>query len=348
MEPSWIAVAGAALVPLGLVVAYLRARRRRAARVAPPAAPPVDRLRQGLLSTRRRLAAELEAALGRGATEPSRALGALEQALVAADVGVRTSAELVARVRTRVGRTASGAEIRQALQEEVEAVLGVVAEPTPTACPWVVLVTGVNGVGKTTTIGKLAARHAAAGRSVLLVAGDTFRAAAIDQLAVWAARTGAELVRQAPGANPSAVVFDGMKAALARAVDVVLVDTAGRLHTRTNLMEELRKTQRVIAREVPGAPHETLLVLDATTGQNAIAQARTFTEALGVTGIILTKLDGTARGGVAIAIREQTGLPIRYLGVGEGTEDLRPFEAHQFALALLEPDVPAAERARFA
>ena len=265
MEPSWIAVAGAALVPLGLVVAYLRARRRRAAQVAPPAAPPVDRLRQGLLSTRRRLAAELEAALGRGATEPERALKGLEEALVAADVGVRTSAELVARVRTRVGRTASGAEIRQALQEEVEAVLGVVAEPTPTACPW-----------------------------------------------------------------------------------VVLVDTAGRLHTRTNLMEELRKTQRVIAREVPGAPHETLLVLDATTGQNAIAQARTFSEALGVTGIILTKLDGTARGGVAIAIREQTGLPIRYLGVGEGTEDLRPFEAHQFARALLEPDVPAAERARFA
>src|SRR5439155_1317592 len=188
-----------------------------------------------------RLAAELEAALGRGATEPSRALGALEEALVAADVGVRTSAELVARVRTRVGRSASVAEIRQALQEEVEAVLGVVAEPTPTACPWVVLVAGVNGVGKTTTIGKLAARHAAAGRSVLLVAGDTFRAAAIDQLAVWAARAGA-----------------------------------------------------------------------------------------------------------AIAIREQTGLPIRYLGVGEGTEDLRPFEAHQFARALLEPDVPAAERARFA
>ena len=345
MELSWIVVAGAALVPLGFVVAYLRARRRRGAQVAPrTAAPPIDRLRQGLLATRRRLAAELEAALRRGATEPEGALKELEEALVAADVGVRTSAELVSRVRTRVG----GAEIRQALQEEMEAILGVVEEPTPSARPWVVLVTGVNGVGKTTTIGKLAARHAAAGRSVLLVAGDTFRAAAIDQLAVWAERTGAELVRQAPGANPSAVVFDGMKAALARAVDVVLVDTAGRLHTRTNLMDELRKTQRVIAREVPGAPHETLLVLDATTGQNAIAQARTFTEALGVTGIILTKLDGTARGGVAIAIREQTGLPIRYLGVGEGTEDLRPFEAHQFARALLEPDVPAAERARFA
>ena len=345
MEPSWIVVAGAALVPLGFVAAYLRVRRRRGAQVAPrTVAPPVDRLRQGLLATRRRLAAELDAVLRRGATEPEGALKELEEALVAADVGVRTSAELVSRVRTRVG----GAEIRQALQEEMEAILGVVEEPTPSARPWVVLVTGVNGVGKTTTIGKLAARHAAAGRSVLVVAGDTFRAAAIDQLAVWAARTRAELVRQAPGANPSAVVFDGMKAALARAIDVVLIDTAGRLHTRTNLMDELRKVQRVIAREVPGAPHETLLVLDATTGQNAIAQARTFSEALGVTGIILTKLDGTARGGVAIAIREQTGIPIRYVGVGEGTEDLRPFDAHQFVLALLEPDVPAAARAQFA
>ena len=345
MDSSWIVVAGAALVPLGLVAVYLRARRRRAAPLAArPAAPPVDRLRQGLLATRRRLAAELEAALRRSVTEPEGALEELEEALVAADVGVRTSAELVARVRARIG----GADIREALREEMEAVLGVGAEPTPSTRPWVVLVMGVNGVGKTTTIGKLAARHRAAERSVLLVAGDTFRAAAIDQLAVWAARTGTELVRQAPGANPSAVVFDGMKAALARGIDVVLVDTAGRLHTRTNLMDELCKVQRVIARELPGAPHETLLVLDATTGQNAIAQARTFTAALGVTGIILTKLDGTARGGVAIAIREQTGIPIRYVGVGEGTEDLRPFDAHQFVLALLEPDVPAAARAQFA
>jgi fused signal recognition particle receptor len=342
MEPSFVVVAGAALVPLGFVLAYLRARRRRAAPRA--TAPPVDRLRQGLLSTRRRLAAELEGAFRRGATEPERALKELEEALVAADVGVRTSAELVARVRTRGG----GAEIRRALQEQMEAVLGVAAEPTPSVRPWVILATGVNGVGKTTTIGKLAARHAAAGRSVLLVAGDTFRAAAIDQLAVWATRTGAALVRQAPGADPSAVVFDGMKAALARAIDVVLIDTAGRLHTRINLMDELRKVHRVIAREMPGAPHETLLVLDATTGQNAIAQARTFSEALGITGIILTKLDGTARGGVALAIREQTGIPIRYVGVGEGTEDLRPFDPHQFVLALLEPDPPAAEQARFA
>jgi len=350
MAPSWIIVGGAVLVLLCLLLAYARMRRRSTPPGAPaeaaperapgPAPAPVDRLRQGLLSTRRRLAAQLEAALGRGPAELARVLPELEEALVAADVGVRTSAELVARVRARVGPAASGAEIRRTLQREVETVLGETPEPTPGARPWVVLVTGVNGVGKTTTIGKLAARHAAAGRTVMLVAADTFRAAAIEQLAVWAERTRAELVRQGPGANPSAVAFDGMRAALARAVDVVLVDTAGRLHTRANLMDELCKVQRVIAREVPGAPHDTLLVLDATTGQNAIAQARTFSEALGVTGIVLTKLDGTARGGVAIAIREQTGIPIRYVGVGEGTEDLRPFAAHQFALALFEPEAP--------
>jgi fused signal recognition particle receptor len=210
----------------------------------------------------------------------------------------------------------------------------------------VILVLGVNGVGKTTTIGKLAALHRAAGRKVLMVAGDTFRAAAGEQLAVWAERTGAELVRQAAGANPAAVAFDGMKAAVARDADVVLVDTAGRLHTRANLMEELRKIERVIAREIPGAPHETLLVLDATTGQNGIAQARTFAEALSVTGVVLTKLDGTARGGVALAVRTEVGVPIRWIGVGEQVDDLRPFDPGEFAGALLEPEDAAARDAR--
>jgi len=194
----------------------------------------------------------------------------------------------------------------------------------------------VNGVGKTTTIGKLAARHAAAGRRVLLVAGDTFRAAAGDQLGVWAERTGAQIVRHAADAQPSAVVFDGVKAALARGVDVVLIDTAGRLHTRTPLMEELRKVRRVIAREIPDAPHDVLLVLDATTGQNAVSQARTFTEAVDVTGVIVTKLDGTARGGVLLAVRHELGLPIRDVGVGEGVSDLRPFDAEEFASALFD------------
>jgi fused signal recognition particle receptor len=203
----------------------------------------------------------------------------------------------------------------------------------------VVLVTGINGVGKTTTIGKLAALHARAGRKVLLVAADTFRAAAIDQLGIWAERTGADLVRHAQGGAPAAVVFDGMKAANARGIDVVLVDTAGRLHTQDALMGELEKMHRVMAREIPGAPHETLLVLDATTGQNALKQARAFGGAVGLTGVVVTKLDGTARGGMLLAVHRELGTPVHYLGVGEGVDDLRPFDADEFAAALFD-DAP--------
>jgi fused signal recognition particle receptor len=290
-------------------------------------------LQHGLGATRRRLLERLDAVLGGGGSTDAVADG-LEEVLVAADVGTAMAADLVRGVRRRAGDAAGPDDLRRALRDEVAAALG--EEPTalPASSPWVVLVTGVNGVGKTTTIGKLAALHRRAGRRVLMVAADTFRAAAIDQLAVWAERTDAEFVRQGPGANPAAVVFDGMKAATARGIDVVLVDTAGRLHTRANLMDELRKIRRVIEREVPGAPHETLLVLDATTGQNAIAQARTFGEAVGITGVVLTKLDGTARGGVAIGVRRELGVPIRYVGVGEGVDDLRPFSAHEFADAL--------------
>jgi fused signal recognition particle receptor len=193
---------------------------------------------------------------------------------------------------------------------------------------------GVNGVGKTTTIGKLAARYREMGRSVLLVAGDTFRAAAIDQLEIWADRTGAQIVKQESGTDPSAVVFDGIRAAVARGTDVVLIDTAGRLHTKVNLMEELKKVHRIIAREVPGAPHEVLLVVDATTGQNAVAQARTFQAAVAVTGVILTKLDGSAKGGVVVAIRHELGLPIRFVGLGETAQDLQPFDPDLFAESL--------------
>ena len=345
MEPRWVVAVAVALVVLaiGLALALRRRSRARGTAVAVTAAPTaVDRLRRGLVATRERLLGRLDAVLARAPSDAERVYPELEEALVAADVGVRTSADLVARVRGRVGRGGDAGGIRGAVRDEVAAILAADPPPAPTTRPWVVLVLGVNGVGKTTTIGKLAALHAAAGRRVLMVAGDTFRAAAIDQLAVWAERTGAELVRQGPGANPAAVAFDGMKAAVARGADVVLVDTAGRLHTRANLMDELRKMQRVVAREVPGAPHETLLVLDATTGQNAIAQARTFTETMGVTGIVLTKLDGTARGGVVIAIRKETGVPIRYVGVGEAVDDLRPFDAAQFTAALFEGE-PEAE-----
>jgi len=337
---DWLWVALLAVVPLvglGLALGWSRRRPRRP-RVAAPGAPPA-KLREGLPATRRRLADQLQAALGQ--TSGDAVLAELEDALVTADVGVRTAAELVGRVRRRIGRDAGMSEVGPALREEIATMLRTEAAPEPSAKPWIVLVTGVNGVGKTSTIGKLAALHRAAGRRVLLVAADTFRAAAIEQLAVWAERSGAELIRQATGADPSAVVFDGLKAARARGVDVVLIDTAGRLHTRTNLMEELRKVRRVVMREDPTAPHETLIVLDATTGQNAVSQARTFAEAVGVTGVVLTKLDGTARGGVVIAVRHELDLPVRYVGVGEAIDDLRPFDPGEFVEALFEPETPA-------
>jgi fused signal recognition particle receptor len=338
---SWLLIlllAGGLLAMLG-AAAWWRRRRSRGAlgtlTAAPSIATPGDRLWRGLFATRRKLGEQLDAALRRPAGSQEAVLTEIEETLVAADVGVRTAAEVVTRVRAGVPRDATSDALRAAVRRELAALLdGEPARP-PGQRPWVVLVTGVNGVGKTTTIGKLAALHAAAGRRVLMVAADTFRAAAIDQLAVWAERTGADLVRQAEGGSPSGVAFDGMKAAVARGVDVVLVDTAGRLHTRSNLMDELRKVRRVIERELPGAPHETLLVLDATTGQNALAQARTFAEAVGVTGIVVTKLDGTARGGMVFAVRTELGVPVRFVGVGEGMDDLRPFEPGLFLDALL-------------
>lgn len=341
MEWLWIAVAaGVLVVLLAVVVVRLRRRRPAAAAASAPstASAPGTSVRRGLLGTRRRLAAQLEAAFGRAPTSIDVALEAVEEALITADVGVRTAGELRERVRERLPKGAGQEDVRRALGEELTAILAGEVPKEQRATPWVILVTGVNGVGKTTTVGKLAARYVAEGRRVMLVAADTFRAAGIDQLQVWAERAGVELVRQASGADPSAVVFDGVRAAIARGVDVLLVDTAGRLHTRSNLMEELRKVRRVISRELPDAPHETLLVLDATTGQNAIAQARTFVEAVSVSGVVLTKLDGTARGGVVIAVRRELGVPIKYIGVGEGIEDLRPFDSSEFVAALLEPE----------
>jgi fused signal recognition particle receptor len=344
MEAWELVAAAGALAAAGAGIG-LALRRRGPGGAAPSPAPreaavppsAADRMRRGLAATRRRLVTQLDAVLGRGPRPLDAVLSELEEVLVGADVGVRTSAALLQPLRDRLGKDASPDAVRSALEESLDDMLAGPPPPEPSTRPWVILVTGVNGVGKTTTIGKLAAIHVAAGRRVLMVAADTFRAAAIDQLGVWAERTGSDLVRHDQGADPSAVVFDGLKAALARRADVVVIDTAGRLHTRSNLMEELGKIGRVIAREIPGAPHETLLVVDATTGQNAVNQARTFSEAVPLTGIVLTKLDGTARGGVLVAIRHELGLPIRYVGVGEGVEDLRVFEAGEFVCSLFAP-----------
>jgi fused signal recognition particle receptor len=228
--------------------------------------------------------------------------------------------------------------LKRALKEEILARLSwqEAALNTSTATPYVILVIGVNGVGKTTTIGKLASRFAAQGKRVLLAAGDTFRAAAAEQLEIWGERAGAEVIRHKEGADPSAVVFDACKAALARNCDILIVDTAGRLHTKINLMEEMKKIRRILGRELPGAPHETLLILDAATGQNAISQAKLFKESAAVTGIALTKLDGTAKGGIVVAISNEFKIPVRFIGVGEGIDDLREFDPNQFVEALFQ------------
>ena len=303
----------------------------------PPAPPPAPTgLRAALAKSRAVFRQRLADVFGRGqALDPL--LESLEEALISADVGIKTTSKILATVRSRVAGNGNLDEerVRAVLREAITESLGDAAPKPRTAKPWVILVSGVNGVGKTTSIGKLAARFRAAGDKVLLVAADTFRAAAIDQLGVWAERVGADFVQHQSGADPAAVAFDGVKAALARGVDVAIVDTAGRLHTRGNLMEELRKVHRVIGKAIPGAPHEVWLVLDATTGQNALHQAKVFSEALGLTGIVLTKLDGTAKGGAALAVREELGVPIVFIGVGEGIDDLRSFSSSEYAEALV-------------
>ena len=268
----------------------------------------------------------------------------LEEALIQADVGVETSLRIIGRLRAgreyaQTGRQSEDEteSLRSHLKEELQSMLespGQAVERGDGPRPRVILVVGVNGVGKTTSIAKLAARLSKEGKTVLLVAGDTFRAAAIEQLSVWAARLGVDIIKHQDGASPSAVVFDGVRAAVARAVDVVLIDTAGRLHTKTPLMEELKKMHRVLGREIPGAPHEVLLVLDAGTGQNALSQARTFQTAFPLTGVILSKMDGSAKGGVALAVGSQLGLPIQYIGLGEQLEDLEVFSPDDFITAL--------------
>lgn len=331
------AVAGVALV---LLIALLWRYRRRGDVPSAGAQSAAGRggarrgspFRQGVAKTREGLLGRLGGLLDRRALD-SGARDELEAALLAADVGVETTERLL----RGLGPSASGGTIRDVLARDIIALFERRPETTvPLARPHVIMVVGVNGAGKTTSIGKLACRYAAAGQRVLLVAGDTFRAAAIDQLAIWAERAGCEIVRQQQGGDPGAVVYDGIRAAIARKVDVVLVDTAGRLHTKANLMDELAKVRRIIARECPGAPHETLLVLDATTGQNGLAQARAFLDLLTVSGIVLTKLDGTAKGGVVVAIAGSLGIPIRWVGMGEGIDDLGEFDAAAFVEALLQ------------
>ncbi len=298
----------------------------------------VDRLRGGLARTREALNTPIEDLVRGRRPLDAAALESVEEALLAADLGLPAVEEAMAVLRERSGEIASGglAAMRQALGEEMRRALERPAGPAPFSTrPWVVFVVGVNGAGKTTTIGKLAAGWTAEGRSVLLCAADTFRAAAAEQLEVWASRAGAAFHRGAEGADPSAVLTDALRSARARGTDAVLVDTAGRLHTKSNLMAELGKMARVAGREVPGAPHETLLVLDATVGSNGLAQGREFAKAGGVTGLVLTKLDGTAKGGIAVAVVRELGVPIRYVGVGEKVEDLLPFDAAAFAASLV-------------
>jgi fused signal recognition particle receptor len=317
----------------------------------------LERLKESVGKTRSQLAAQFEEVLtGERQIDPA-LLSALETALLAADLGVRTTREILQVVRDKVARQAlsDGAQLKEELKGQLLAILrgvsgnGTEAQPATLhdpgdarsgenaqGDPRVIFIVGVNGTGKTTTIGKLAHRLRQEGRTVLLCAADTFRAAAIEQLDVWAKRAGVDVIKQKPGADPAAVVFDALTAGRARSAHAVIVDTAGRLHTKSNLMAELEKMKRTAAKLVPGAPHDVLLVMDATTGQNGLAQAREFTAAIGVTGIVLTKLDGTAKGGIVVAITRELDLPVRFVGTGEKVSDLVPFDPQTFVNSLFD------------
>jgi len=325
------------------------------------------KLKEGLSRTREGLLGKITRLVTTRAVIDDRTLDELEEILIAADVGVAATGEIMDAIRTRVRaeRYENSGELTALVRDEIQRQfpMGMTASapsaqaspPTPAispsdpsarhvpgrpaerdlpAKPYVILVVGINGVGKTTTIGKLAHLYVRDGRKVVIAAADTFRAAANEQLEIWAERAGAVLVRQSQGADPAAVAFDAVASAISHGADVVIVDTAGRLHTRVNLMEELAKIKRVIQKRLPGAPHEVLLVLDASTGQNGLQQARQFDASVGVTGLVLTKLDGTAKGGIVLAVTREMGVPVRFIGVGEGLEDLQPFDAEAFVAAL--------------
>jgi fused signal recognition particle receptor len=340
--------AALALAAVVVVVAlWIRRRRRLLSAETRPGRPERpdegsslgrgERLRAALAKTRDALRERIavEGQLG------DEYFAGIEEALLIADVGVQTTKALLARLRKEVAPGSTRDDVARILGRLLRDILVRPVRPTapsPTEGPEVILVAGVNGVGKTTTIGKLAAHYRNEGRGVVLVAADTFRAAAVEQLELWAHRVGADVIAQQAGADPAAVVVDGLRAARMRGADVVIVDTAGRLHTKKNLMAELSKVRRMTTRECPGAPHETLLVLDATTGQNGLQQARMFQEALKVTGVVITKMDGTARGGVVVSVVAELGIPIRFVGFGEGPQDLAPFDAQRFVSALLDPE----------
>jgi fused signal recognition particle receptor len=287
----------------------------------------------GLRKTRENFLTRIRAAIT-GSTRVDEIYEGLEEALISADVGVETSMKLVEAVRSKLKNDARADLIRDTLKQEMEQALISVERPLNDSSPLVIMMAGVNGVGKTTTVAKLAALLKAERGAVIIAASDTFRAAAIEQLQIWCDRVGVELIKQKQGSDPAAVAFDAVKAANARKAQAVIIDTAGRLQTKVNLMEELKKIARVVGREIPGAPHENWLVLDATTGQNALSQAKIFSEAVKLTGVILAKLDSTAKGGVVVAIAERLKLPVRYIGLGEELEDLRPFNAREFIEAL--------------
>lgn len=298
-----------------------------------------DRLKQGLSKTRAGLTGRLDRLILNTKVINEDLLDELEEILYTSDLGVATVQELIDLVRSGVARKEldDPARLKEELKGNIIKFLSDVETKGDTPMPgqpMVIMVVGINGVGKTTTIGKLACMFRDQGKKVMLVAADTFRAAAIEQLTIWGERSGADVIKQAHGADPSAVVFDAINAAVTRGVDVVLIDTAGRIHTKVNLMDELQKIYRVTGRNLPGAPHQVWLVLDATTGQNALSQAEMFNRSMGITGIILTKLDGTARGGIVVGISHQLRIPILFIGIGEKTDDLRPFDAGEFVEAI--------------
>ncbi len=299
-------------------------------------------LKEKLIRTRENIFGKISELLDGKTILDEGTLDQIEEILITADIGITTSHQILERLKQRVRKEKSFeiSHVYELLEEEIEKISGVTAKPLEERVseykPFIILIVGVNGVGKTTTIGKLANRFTGDGRKVLLIAGDTFRAAAGGQLEIWAQRSGVEIIRQPEGFDPAAVIFDALASDKAKSANVILIDTAGRLHTKVNLMEELKKITRVIAKQFPSAPHETLLILDGTTGQNALRQAKEFSQVADISGLIITKLDGTAKGGVVLAIQQEIKIPVYYIGVGEGIDDLQQFDIHDFVKAILE------------